>query len=541
MNRLLCLLLALSSVLFLSCSTFQRFPSSTHGRHLILTLHGVRGTEASFGDFHRIIKAHLESVDPNYKVIPVNFTYPTGQTNYDPNNITPMINDRIVKELGGMPTASDKISVIGYSMGGQVMGHWYTNTLANKNTEAIAAATQNLIGLGSPYWGSKHASVALDIKKNLDGLVKLGQMSGNEVRSLEMMSESTVDLRKKMIDWQTDPALKAKFHPRILSLAGIYPCAGKENPKTPGCGKFKNLALKLANDDLMNTRFSGLIRRETDMVVTVPSARMDFFYYRDSDASAGTVTESQFQDISEMTSTQLQIAESLHAGDGKYLADMVIVDSSCMEASQCKHETYKYLFEALAGCNQPGNSCLPTYSNMIEKLFGSRTQVANNDQTVQDELHGFFLELRLRMPAHYKLEEKIDSSNVFKYIQFNFKDPKSMVKGWKLLSTASGRVVTDKPIEFQIGRGSEIGSRLVDVIKNDQGEIKEIRVAISGRFSPAPQYTLKTSESMKNFVQTIWMAPVLPFTVSFPGLRERKIESRVRPTTSTYVDLSLTQ
>ena len=43
-----------------------------------MTLHGVRGTETAFGDFHALIKMHLEKIDPSFDVVPIYVVYPKG-------------------------------------------------------------------------------------------------------------------------------------------------------------------------------------------------------------------------------------------------------------------------------------------------------------------------------------------------------------------------------------------------------------------------------------------------------------------------------
>lgn len=529
----------------LSCSTTQRKPNALQGRHLILTLHGVRGTEKSFGDFHRIIKTHLDKVDPGYFVIPVNFTYPTGQDNYDPNHITASINKRIWDEMDGMIHDNDKISAVGYSMGGQVMAHWYMNTMMDPKNAKIAEATKSLIGLGAPFWGSKHAIIGAElIADSLDKIVKAGQMSGNEVRALSLMSDASVQLREKMIAWQNNPEMKARFKPRILSIAGIYPCFGKVNPNVPGCGPFKTTAFNKANQIYLEKAFSGLIRRETDMVVIVPSARLDFLYYKDGSEASTKVNASQIMDISQANASQFHLAESLHAGDGKIVPDMVIVGPECQNPSDCKHGTYRYMFEALAGCKLPGNTCVPeTYNEMESQFFGSRAETDQFDRLVLGQLHGFFLEMVLRLPTNYQMKEEITSENLFKFVRFHFANKNFKSGSETFLSRwttdSSGRVVTNGKIEFQIGRNSEISSRLVKVKKDSQGNISEIRLTLTGRFSPAPGFDLSDSKNAQSFVSGIWAGPTLPLEIHFPGLKSRQIEARVKPTASTYLDLTL--
>jgi hypothetical protein len=546
----------LSALFFLNAcvTTAPRTPAGSRGRHVVLTLHGVRGTEESFGHFHPIIKSHLEKVDPGYEIIPINFVYPTGQDNYEPNLITKDINARIMKELGGHLDAGDRISAIGYSMGGQVMAHWYLNTMFDPQNAQIAKQTENLIGLGAPFWGSNLAWVGKQNIPGLDRALPLGKMSDAEVKSLSPLGTTTSQLREKMIIWSKSPELRAQFKPKIMSIAGVLPCHGKVNPDEPGCGTFKDDFFVRSNELIKKFFFAGLVRWETDGAVIIPSARLDFLYYQDGLEKPRVVSADKFLDIQNQgLNSSFLVSETIHAGFEDKIEDVVIVEKSCWDPSQCKHSTYKNLFENLANCHAPGNSCIPEeYNKIITQLFPKRAALEGRAQSTLDErivlgeLQGFFVELSIKVPDHYRLSEELTPQNIYKYIRFNFERNKPAMGNLFGLTDPGvipdKRVITGQDVEFQIGRNDEISSRMIRVMKDPKGNVTEIKVALMARFTPIPGTDLQQPETRQKFINSIWLGQnPLYFEVNFPGLKPREINARVKPTATTFVDLTLSK
>ncbi len=188
----------LLSVLFIaSCATTgRRSPSSDpRPRHYVITLHGVRGNEESYGKFHEIVTRNLEDIDPSYRVEVKNWTYPVGKAvevegkfEWTPHQIARKLNTEIflgdattkpwIKEMG----PNDKISFIAYSMGGMMIMSWYYDTMFNfqfhpelKYSDAdhqkllgFMEKVDNIVGLGAVYWGSVDAELGWSMMKNGD-------------------------------------------------------------------------------------------------------------------------------------------------------------------------------------------------------------------------------------------------------------------------------------------------------------------------------------------------------------------------------------
>ncbi|MBY0554833.1 hypothetical protein K2P97_09910 [bacterium] len=195
----------LAACFYLTSCTWSgiRTPSSVKGRHIIVTLHGVRGNDVSYGDFHSIIKGNLEKLDSSYSVETINWTYPVGSAveekrkdeftgkeflakTWNPHDIAKKFNFDMflgpqakIKDLG----PNDKISLIAYSMGGLMAMSWYYDTMHNfsnlapryKYSADIHAEllkklerVENVIGLGAVYWGSLDSEVGWTLLENGD-------------------------------------------------------------------------------------------------------------------------------------------------------------------------------------------------------------------------------------------------------------------------------------------------------------------------------------------------------------------------------------
>lgn len=551
-----------SVFLSVSCThtPVARAPGSTPARHIIITIHGVRGTDKSFGAFHAIVKDHLEKADPNYKVLTINYTYKTGQKDYNPAKTVPTnpncssLNDCIEKAVGNLGP-DDKISVVSYSMGGQVAMEWFLNTMRDPKYSIYAERTKNLVGLGDVFWGSTQAFAASWIT----GAAKLSgaiQMSEQESKSLSILSDVSLDIRQKTIEWLSDESLRRRFSPRVLSIAGIYPCYGKDEKSGPGCDGVDNKWTKWANS-VVTTRipYAGMIRRETDMVVITPSANYDFMspaYSLDADGKMQglkkDVVSMGFNDLSSYGLLhKFEVAEVLHADPGVGLPDVVLVPEKCIDPKSCDHGTYKYIFHALAACDSFISQCnKPTYDEIINGLSGGswKNAVEASDK-VKSDLQGFVIELRLRVPKGKSLPD-LEDSNIFEYLKFHFENQDWMTQNVEWAATKfmmskdiDGLVPYSGPIQYQVGRAGEYKARTIFVVKKSDGT-KEVRIAITGRFHPGEGMNIfENPEDMKKFKERVANGGVLPFTIEFPGLKERKVEAIVRPGMSTFLDFEM--
>jgi len=192
------------TVLSLSgCSIFgDRKPSGNYQwkKHYVITMHGVRGNDKSYGDFHDYVDDVLKKIDPSYEYQIFNWTYPVGaavnddveKINWNPHSIAHKFNQEFflgpnakIPQLG----PEDKISIIAYSMGGQMVMSWYYNTMFNyqfhpslkyssddhRKLLEYLERVDNIIGLGAVYWGSLDSELGWSFldKGSLNEIFKL--------------------------------------------------------------------------------------------------------------------------------------------------------------------------------------------------------------------------------------------------------------------------------------------------------------------------------------------------------------------------------
>jgi hypothetical protein len=157
-------------------------------------MHGVRGNAESYGEFHKYVGETLKQVDPAYEYVLFNWTYPVGGAvndaktgiNWDPHLIADKFNKDFILGNGTQKALlpelgpEDKISILAYSMGGQMAMTWYYDSMFNfkfhkelsysaKNIERVQsylARVENVVGLGPVYWGSLDAELGWAFLEN---------------------------------------------------------------------------------------------------------------------------------------------------------------------------------------------------------------------------------------------------------------------------------------------------------------------------------------------------------------------------------------
>lgn len=626
---------ALATLLFSTgCSTFfKRNPASTANRpkHYIMTLHGVRGNEKSYGQFHELIKAHLEQVDPSYEVRPLNFTYKTAQMNYTPHQAAEEINAKLDAAIPQL-NPEDKISVVAYSMGGQVGLAWYYNSLKDPKHAKYPMQTANFVSLGAAFWGAQEASLFTNdvemTKRTLKGVVmELNRMSQdvllkysksqmatnvlaffqkltnnyfvfqqidkmqsmkqienfyNNVTIKEMFThdwagkgldqiDSLRELRKSSLrdlaqisfaelqalsiagatvtELRTSMMLAPKeMRTKWTSISTLVQCFEDDfGADQAGCNKFQNKVFENLNQAFVKFQF-GAVRRETDNAVITPSSIAQFRYVTDYDSSypEGKLTKADpFQFSLNPNNHKVIFAETLHATlvtQGIYnnalkilgllgkswarLADDVVIvhKDKCTTADNCDHPVYKFILDDLSDCNEPGNQCdTSEYRNIVgkfQKRTANEVSIESVQNTLKSELHGFSLELNLRLPKGYNTAE-LTESNIFEsaikadFEKFDDDD--------RILKSNTG------PYKIHLGRKLELGSILVKTVPYSTET--HFKVNFTGLITTDKNSDYNYAELQKGL-------PVR-FKIALPGLKSREVEAIVSPYHSTFVDLTM--
>lgn len=594
-----------AGVTLTGCSSlFTRNPAAAgKPRHFIMTLHGVRGNAQSFGEFHQIIKKHLEAVDPTYEIVPLNYTYEVARVDYTVHSAAAEINQKLdtyFKQNTPL-RPEDKLSVVAYSMGGQVGMAWYYDSLndASGAHTQYAKQTDKFISLGGAFWGAQEAALFTSDVKTLKNTIKAviktladlaeknsveeaSQIFGNRIATeLKSATESarkavrenviypaidklqTIEELQKYYDANIRPNIaKISFaelqglsivgptetelrlahlrglqtRTKWISISTLVPCFKSDKSTDLGCRDLQNNFYSDTNEFFKEYLF-GIERRETDNAVITPSSISQFIYALDSnpDYVDGALTPlNQFKLAVDPAKQKTYFAETLHAtvitegiydkaikalgrlgrSWAKLADDVVIVHEKCIDPKSCDHPAYKYIADELASCDTPNNTCdQEQYQQIIGTLknYGSA-----NEQTVEDslksQLHGFTLELNLRLPIGYSMNE-FTQDNILQYISFNSKTMRDL----------------DQSQSLTIAREKEMAS--VQMRKQHYSNGEHLKINFTG-YVNAKDYA-------KNYKKYYEDGRTFEVSIKLPGLKSRRVQAIVRPTLSTYVDLQM--
>ncbi len=583
---ILCLL---TSVLFASCSSFfRRTPSSTQHIHYIMTLHGVRGNELSFGDFHSLIKTHLENVDPGFKIVPLNITYKTGQTNFTPHQAAAEINAKLEALIPNLDPA-DKISVLAYSMGGQVGAIWYFDSLKSDKYKKYPLQTVKFMSLGSPYWGSKEAGIGtsaenlvgqldvdtltknmlekysllgktislseaegyaneavnkaksylIDFGKNYDkNILPYSKISFAELSALAVGSDVTNEIRLEMISHPTTT--------KWVSLSSLINCFKPDiNSDEPGCESFQNKLFKSLNFDVFGKYTFGFTRRETDNSVITPSANANFIYAVETDPNypdSKMTAYNQFRLFGNSDTHHFYLAEGLHATiipEGYYQKALDILGVA--------GESWKELADDVVlvyekDCKNPATCKHPAYKYIVYELADCDRAASTCDPDAKNKIVNSFFKPNSN---NDEPEQKILKSELHGFtVEFNIRLP----KGYDLSKIDHKNIFNYLQTNFEdpvnhllyssptwpykilLARPSELASLTINKVTHYANQ-EQLRVIMTGLITPKDGTHYDNLELEKGSYFTM--------TIKLPGMKVRKVQPLIRPYYSTYVDLLL--
>ena len=156
-------------------------------------------------------------------------------------------------------------------------------------------------------------------------------------------------------------------------------------------------------------------------------------------------------------------------------------------------------------------------SKNIDAYFKNKlTHDDTEQQTLRSELHGFTMELNLRVPKGYDLT-KITHKNVFNFIKTNFEDS----------ATHALKSASNWPYTIFLARPNELASLIIKKVTHYANQ-DELRIIMTGLIIPKDNAHYDYAE-LEN-------GAYLNFSIALPNLKSRKIQALVRPYYSTYVD-----
>lgn len=531
-----------------SCTSFSsRTPAQTaKPRHVIITVHGLSGNEKTWGYFAPYTKQYLERMNPNYEVIVSNFLYPTGQNEkLTTTDFAERLNSHIHSLFSENPISEDdKISLVAHSQGGIISYIWYFSRLMKDPKDyRFVQHVDSIITLGTPFWGSKLASIMTD-KTRVDviPLVKaLGgpefKMTRREITDMSLGSDTVQYFRSLAIQLDSDPVFSRKLQSvpvRLINISGILPQDKNKlftNPDAPATSKIARNVIDLIYKIFTRKGFGdGMV--ESDIAVIVPSSRWDFIYARPTKVSTDTrITSDQFRHFQNLVDrSKVLFTETVHLPfDAENTLSMAYINQFCDEVETCKHPTYRYILEQLANCKQA--FCVEAEAeNIIQKMKVTNIDQHTFNRDLQKSLRSFNIQIGIKLPP-----EMIQSFPV-QYFKKRTSTELGGLDIWELNEpTLIGKVIDLKRDRKQVSRGSNALQK-IHIGKDDETQSIDIVSKNASAAVPYDQLRVSLTGSMK-VKEGAPLTGVVPLEINLPGLPTVDVEVLIRPGYSTYFEL----
>jgi Putative serine esterase (DUF676) len=550
------------------------------GRHFIITVHGFRGAQGTFGQMEKVLIPHLKKLHPQTDYQYLEFSYPSG-TDKDVFKFSYNYLSRFLHENIKNPTMNDSLIFVAHSQGGIVVNVWkaaaqyglvYSQDQNGTKLEdrVYAQITDQVITLGTPFWGSNQAKLALNLN-----ILKAGY--DQELNGLVFNSDLILWMRNLaiMMEGQTedDPT-------RYSNIAGILP---NDRNKIFYSKELIRGGVNQAGADVVHTLFKDLARRhsfsserissrrpdrfETDLTVLVPSTRSSFYNVdRKVRCDDVNVDAEDFKEVSLFKPAQYILTEGVHTSAlSKRTRGIADVPLFCIEPSKCSHPTYRYLLNLIAHCEN-GNCQPQAKVEIIDKLFAVNKidTEYNKILTAGVDLQGFSLDLNIQVPADYDLPEKFYSDRPYTQTESvesdaegneiyvtrrktkllterDMRDRKLIRDILKLDSSKLGTDLKDM-VEIRMVRRRESFSGLTCWGKaTNCPNANELRLHVTGWIKPKSLEVIKKYQT--TLIEKYRDGMVLPFVVQLPETKNHKFKkttmmTKVRPGYSTFVRLN---
>lgn len=586
MKRLAILFLAL--LYLAACSVAQkRNPSSWEGtgvqekfKHVIFLVHGVGGDHTTFIKMDRALENQLSKLDPCTENRCVEYhskqlMYSTENSTMDTTGFSKVIGkqiDQYFQELGGLGP-NDKISFVTHSQGGIVSLIWLFHTFIKNNESKYRDLIQdpldleglnpvyfghvrNFITLGTPFWGSKMGPLGLWVKESCksDGAFRkkvceftknLTKLIGiKELKGVAFNSQTIYSFRQNsLIAAETEIAEIFRTRIRPLNIAGVAMNA--------------NWLLDLIG--------SGRTRLESDVAVSVPSARYDFIravisdkdYTDGAEVGPEAFTDTPFnvplvltnafhsllilppKDLIQKPEEQLTKTEEaqLSHKNGRIFHDrydLAQVGIECFKDIECDHRTFKTIVYHILGDEWSDYRQLPPKAN-------------KESNEILKQMTSFFIDLDILIDAKVSSMGDDDLQAQANAIP----EPRISLSTNIALnpSTIPGRPANQakriyyeqdgkrkKPVHDKIVKmGGEYGGsykKFVRGIKQDKQRIS-LRNYYMG--SAIESYIPNADPSKPGTFKDRFVR----MKIEIPGYKSRVVDVKVRPTYSTFLEVHL--
>ncbi len=548
------------------------------GRHFIITVHGFRGSKRNFGELENVLIPHLKKLHPNidYSFLQFNYASGSGEDIFD---LSYLNLSRFLRENIKNPTLNDSIIFIAHSQGGIVTEVWKAGAqyglIADQkyadvtNDKIYTAITDQVITLGTPFWGSNQAKLALDLnilKPNFNHELMGLVFNSDLILWMRHLAVSISDRNDDVTQYTNIAGIASnkndKLYYRNELIRGGLPQILANTSKFLFRGWFKRHSF--SSEKIQSNKIDQF---ESDLTVIIPSTRTSFYYLDKKISCEDEVIDSEeFKQVSLFKPARFILTEALHSAFvTKRTKSLASVPGFCIDPEKCTHPSYRYILNLIANCeNQTCDQLAKT--NILDKIF--EVNRIDNDYnkilTAGIQLQGFTLDLSIQVPIDYELPEKY-------YRQLPYTDSKTVTvneDGEEVL-TVRRQIKPERDLRFkdkQLVREivkldklkiSEDLSDVIDVkiIRRREGMSglicwgndtscsrgHELRLHITGWIKPKSieaikKYQSALEEKFKNGL-TLPLTIELPPSEKYP-FKKISLMSRVRPGFSTFAKLN---
>ncbi|MBC7465592.1 MAG: hypothetical protein H7256_06325 [Bdellovibrio sp.] len=551
----------------LSCSTFfNRNPANTANtqkpRHVIITVHGLSGDETTWGSFNEVTQHYLPMLRPDREVVISNFLYPTGKSEkYSTMDFANMLNNHIEGLFKDRPLQpEDRISFVGHSQGGVVSYIWFFSRILDDSLEQkYMRQVDSIITLGTPFWGSKLASMLTD--KNIPDIIPLvrlfadGLVTRKELVDMSFGSDVIHKFRQIAIKMDTDPSLEQKIESlpiRLINIMGVLPANSQDVYIKNDQNVVKDITKKIVSKiyELFQDKSGNTTQIESDVAVMVPSGRWDFIYAKPQIITAGgnTVSASQFTHFNHLTDNKRSkffFTESVHLPfDTNSTLSMAYISKSCLAPEQCAHPTYRYILEELANCSNEAIRCDMAYADELNaKMKIHRSHVDEKGNPISDynafkniskNLQTFTIQVEMKLkpgmisafPVKYFTRSTLNEMDVW-----TLREPSLLGKviNLKRNGNDTSKASTD---ELTVYIAPKTERRGIDIVSKEAKTVTDFDII---RINVVGYVKYKTAQKTTAQMTTV------PLSINLPGQPAVDIEAVIQPGYSTYLPLDYTK
>jgi hypothetical protein len=309
-------------------------------RHFIFFIHGIGGNLESFGSMPNLLTKELDTSEAKYSHESFIFVYPTNDPTLDSDDFALSFADFLNSKLEKIIRPQDKISIISHSQGGLVATIWlfHASLLQKEFYPKYTDKLDAFITLGTPYWGSKIATIATEdnfLTEHFSSIVKsvLSKLGKRQLQEMSFSSATTLRFRNNMAHVPANILEHIRKKIRPLNIAGMANLSSYFYQATYGLSSGLSVLKAYA--------FGGK-NFESDTCVSIPSARFDSIYTLENSPTYQT------------NFSPLLVVNSIHASPRpEEVYDLAYVPASCSQLDTCKHPTYKYVLDFILGKKMP--------------------------------------------------------------------------------------------------------------------------------------------------------------------------------------------